>query len=143
MLAGDTRSTVSLRHPYRLDVACSSGIAEHRVAIDSGIHLGADASGERGARTEVTCMPWSTRERSPTSPVRARERSGTTTRSAFSTSPDETAAGFEQTRRTARGSSSRSLGEAMKDLYNPAQLDVVQRTEVLLRAATTSEDTAR
>ena len=36
-----------------------------------------------------------------------------------------------------------SLGEAMKDLYNPAQLDVVQRTEVLLRAATTSEDTAR
>ncbi|MDT7553165.1 MAG: hypothetical protein QOI16_1701 [Pseudonocardiales bacterium] len=36
-----------------------------------------------------------------------------------------------------------TLGEAMQDLYNPAQLDVVQRTEVLLRAATSSEDTAR
>jgi DNA-binding transcriptional MerR regulator len=36
----------------------------------------------------------------------------------------------------------RTLGEAMKDLYNPAQIDVVQRTEVLLRAAMSSEDTA-
>jgi len=36
-----------------------------------------------------------------------------------------------------------TLGEAMKDLYNSAQLDVVQRTEVLLRAATSAEDTAQ
>jgi DNA-binding transcriptional MerR regulator len=35
-----------------------------------------------------------------------------------------------------------TLGEAMKDLYNVAQLDVVQRTEVLLRAATFFEDPA-
>lgn len=35
-----------------------------------------------------------------------------------------------------------TLGEAMQDLYNPAQLDVVQRTEVLLRAATGTDDTS-
>ena len=36
-----------------------------------------------------------------------------------------------------------TLGEAMKDLYNPAQLDVVQRTEVLLRAESRSDGTTR
>jgi DNA-binding transcriptional MerR regulator len=34
-----------------------------------------------------------------------------------------------------------TLSEAMKDLYNPAQLDVVERTELLLRAAASSDDT--
>ncbi|MBC8092606.1 MAG: MerR family transcriptional regulator, partial [Pseudonocardia sp.] len=36
-----------------------------------------------------------------------------------------------------------TVGKAMKDLYNPAQLDVLRRTDVLLRAVPGTEDPAR